>query len=371
MSIDAPVEAAADAAAMERTRPKASWRSNLRSLRIVRYAVGVTVASAIAFGLQWPLFFLTPVLAAFFLSLPLPSPSFKQALDLFGYVLVAFALGLVFTLFLLPYPLIYTPLLGLALFHIYYLVNRGGPIMLALMCLIAVLILPMMALGHDALATGFTLYFVVSAGLSVLIYLLAHRFFPDPPAEHPVLGRAGFQKGYSQAATLAALKSTVAVLPIAVIFIVMGWAGQILVMVFAAIFSLSPQVSKGQAAGVKSLISTLIGGAAAIVFYWLIVAVPEFHFFIALTFLTALVFGAAIFSGTPIAQYLPSAFIALLILIGGSMGDGADFAGKLVMRIVLISLATLYVVAALAVLDRFLFKKTANSVNSSKKQSSG
>ncbi len=359
MSIDAPVEAIAEVAAPERSRSKASWRSNPCTVRVVRYAVGVTVASAIAFGVQWPLFFLTPVLAAFFLSLPLPSPTLRQALDLFGYVLVAFVLGLVFTLFLLPYPLIYILLLGLGLFHIYYLVNRGGPLMLALMCLIAVLILPILALGHDALATGFTLYFVLSAGLSVLTYLLAHRLFPDPPAERPAQGRAGFQKGYSQGAVQAALKSTAAVLPIAILFIVMGWASQILVMVFAAIFSLSPQVSKGQAAGVKSLKSTLIGGAAAVVFYWLIVAVPEFHFFIALTFLTALIFGAAIFSARPIAQYLPSAFIALLILIGGSMGEGADFAGKLVMRIVLISLATLYVVAVLAVLDRFLFKDSS------------
>ena len=347
---------AALVATTERVQSKGTWRSDQRTVRVVRYTVGVTVATAIAFGVQWPMFFLTPVLVAFFLSLPLPSPTLKQALDLFGYVLVAFVLGLVFTLFLLPYALIYILLLGLALFHIYYLVNRGGPLILAVMCLIAVLILPMMALGHGALATGFTLYFVLSAGLSVLTYVLAHGFFPDPPAERPALARAGFQRGYSKMAALAAAKSTVAVLPIAVLFIVMGWANQILVMVFAAIFSLSPQVSKGWAAGVKSLKSTMIGGAAAVVFYWLIVAVPEFHFFVALTFLAALIFGTAIFSGRPIAQYLPSACIALLILIGGSMGEGADFVGKLVTRVVLISLAALYVVAALAVLDRFLFK---------------
>ena len=358
MSTDASVEAAAGAAAPVPARSKASWRTNPRTVRIVRYTVGVTLAAAIAFAYEWPLFFLTPVLAAFFLSLPLPGPTLRQTLDLFGYVLVAFALGLVFTLYLLPYPLIYILLLGLALFHIYYLVNRGGPLMLAVMCLIAVLILPILALGHDALASGFTLYFVLSSGLSVLIYLLAHRLFPDPQTQGTMPGQAGFQRGYSPAAALAASKSTAAVLPIAVLFIVMGWASQILVMVFAAIFSLSPQVSKGWAAGVKSLKSTLIGGAAAVVFYWLIVAVPEFHFFVALTFLTTLIFGAAIFSGRPIAQYLPSAFIALLILVSGSMGEGADFVGKLVTRIVLISLAVIYVVAALAVLDRFLFKKT-------------
>jgi len=349
MSIDA-------AAAVSEAPTKSVWRSDLRRVRIVRYAVGVTTASAAAFAIQWPLFFLTPVFAAVFLSLPLPSPTIRQSLDLVGHILIAFLLGLVFTLFLMPYTLAYVLVLGLVLFHIYYLVNRGGSIMLALMSLIAVLILPMLALEHDALATSFTLYFVLSSALAVLTYLLAHRLFPDPVVAGSLPKGAGFQRGYSKPAAVSALKSTVAVLPIAVLFMVMGWSGQILIMVFAAIFSLSPQASKEQAAGIKSLTSTLIGGIAAVVFYWLIVAVPEFHFFIALLFLTALIFGSAIFSGGPVAQYLPSAFVAVLILIGGSMGDDVDFAGKLVMRIVLIGLATLYVVAALAVLDRFLFR---------------
>jgi hypothetical protein len=38
------------------------------------------------------------------------------------------------------------------------------------------------------------------------------------------------------------------------------------------------------------------------------------------------------------------------------MDESADFAGKLITRIVLISLASLYVVTVLAVLDHFLFK---------------
>jgi hypothetical protein len=43
--------------------------------------------------------------------------------------------------------------------------------------------------------------------------------------------------------------------------------------------------------------------------------------------------------------------------VGGGLDDRADFLFReLVMRIVLISLATFYVVAAPAVLDRFLFK---------------
>ena len=49
----------------------------------------------------------------------------------------AFVLGLFFAFFLLPFPLVYVPMLGLTLFHIYYLANRRGPLFLVLMSIIA------------------------------------------------------------------------------------------------------------------------------------------------------------------------------------------------------------------------------------------
>jgi len=58
-----------------------------------------------------------------------------------------------------------------------------------------------------------------------------------------------------------------------------------------------------------------------------------------------------IFSGKPSAKYYSSALIALLILVNGSMGEGAEFTEKFIMRIILITLAVTYIVTALRVLD--------------------
>jgi len=124
-----------------------------------------------------------------------------------------------------------------------------------------------------------------------------------------------------------------------------------MVLVFTALFSLAPEVSKGKAAASKSMISTLIGGVAALLFYALIVGVPEFHFFLALALLFALLFAAAIFSDNPYAAYMPSAFIALIVLVGGSMGEDASIIDKLAVRVLLMCLATLYIVVALRFLD--------------------
>ena len=143
------------------------------------------------------------------------------------------------------------------------------------------------------------------------------------------------------------------ILPLAILFFTLDLVSYMLVMIFAALFILKPELSAGKQAGMNSLISTLLGGVFAWVFYWLIVAVPEYYFYVTLMFLTALFFGINVFSEKPTAKYYNSALIALLILVNGSMGEGAAFTEKFIMRVILIALAVVYISTALRVLDRF------------------
>ena len=170
----------------------------------------------------------------------------------------------------------------------------------------------------------------------------------------------GFRPGYSRPAAQAALKSTLVIWPLASLFIVFNLTDYLLVLIFAAIFILEPELSKGREAGWKALVSTVLGGAFAWLFYWLIVAVPEYHFYIVLTLYTSLVFGMNIFSAKPTAKYYGSAMVALLILVNGSMGADADFSQLFVQRIVLIVLTILYIVFVLKALDCYWPAKHLN-----------
>ena len=68
-----------------------------------------------------------------------------------------------------------------------------------------------------------------------------------------------------------------------------------------------------------------------------------------------LIFANYIYSDHPLSHYMGSPAIAMTILVSGSLGPGADFVGKMIVREVLICVAALYVAAALAVIDRFAF----------------
>lgn len=327
---------------------------DLRTTRMVRFAVGSTAAAGIAYAYEWPLFFLTPVLTMVFLTKDLPGFS-HQKWNLMASVAGAVLLGLIFTLFLQPFPMVYVLLLGLVFFNIYYLFNRRGPFIFALMSLLAVIILPMMSVANEQLAMGFALYFGFSACLAILIFTLAHGLFPDPPGG-PAKPDYKFQPGYSEPAARAALKSTMAVLPLVLLFISFEFQGALLAVVYTGIISLTAEHSAGWAMGMKMLKSTLLGGIAAIVVYWLLVAVPEMYFFLILWFVTMLLFARVIYSDHPLSKYMGSAATAMTILVSGALGPEADFAGNIVMRIILISLAAVYVAAALAVVDRYLFR---------------
>jgi len=331
--------------------------TNPQQIRTLRYAVGLTIATALAFGIAWPLSFLFPVLSAVFLALPLPKLTLSQGLRNMRDTLFAFGVGYIFTQVILPFPVIYVPLLALALFHTYYHLNRGGSFWLVLMLLICLLLMPMLAGLHEGLAIGVVSGLVGSSWLTIGLLWLAHYIVPDAPDGTVIPQKAqeapGYQPGYSAPAAEFALKSTVVALPIAIIFIANNWTSQILVMLFAAIFTLSPNLDKGIEAGMNSIKSTLIGGCIAFFVYWALVAMPEYHFLILLMFLTSLGFGAAINSGRPIAKYLPSAMVAMIILVNSSLGEGADLSEKFVIRILLIALSAIYVVTALKLLDAF------------------
>ncbi len=322
--------------------------------RALRYAVGMTIAMALAYGFAWPLSFLLPVLSAVFLALPMPKLSLSQGLANMRDTLFAFAVGFIFTEFILPFPLIYVPLLALALFYSYYYLNRGGSLWLVIMLLIHLLLMPMLAGVHEKLAVGVLAGLVGSSWLTIALLWLAHFLVPDiqlastSPAKQVA---RGFQNVYSAGAAETALKSSIVALPIAIVFIANNWTSQILVMLFAAIFTLSPDLNKGREAGMNSIKSTFIGGGVAFLVYWLLVAVPEYYFLVVLMFLVSLWFGMQINSGQPVAKYLPSAMVTVIILVNSSSSEGADFIENFAVRLLYISMATAYVVIALKILD--------------------
>jgi hypothetical protein len=151
----------------------------IADLRIIRYAVGSTLAMAVAMGFDWPLSFLTPVLTLSFLASPAPRPTLKMG---FGFVLaiaIASYIGLLVGRMLLPYPLVFIPFAGLLLFRLYYAKGGSLPPILILWLLIALLLIPLMMMQSHALANMIAKNLVISGGATLLVVWISYGLLPD------------------------------------------------------------------------------------------------------------------------------------------------------------------------------------------------
>ena len=335
---------------------KYSWRQDLRSVRILRLAVGTTVAMAIAQGINWPVSFITPALVASMLTMPSPSLTWKETLKNILYAVCALSIGLTVTLFLLPFPFVFILAYGLIFFFMRYYMHKGAPFFLILMLVLTTTIIPLVGNVHEGLSNIIASYILFGICLAVIIIQLAYGVFPDPPGGETA-AQVAFQAGYSSHAAVYALQSTLVVLPAMIAFLTFGWQVHLVAMLYTAIISLEGGMAHSKMDAEQYLVANLGGGMAALVFYLLIVALPAYHFLVALMFLTTLVFGEKAFSNSPTARYYPSALTGLVILVSSSTGPGVDMSVIYFKRLLYIALASVYVIAATSVLDRYIFDR--------------
>jgi hypothetical protein len=206
---------------------------------------------------------------------------------------------------------------------------------------------------------------VFGAVMTVLMVWLAYGIFPDPVD----LESAAVERGAAAPEPAPtkrdrvhdALISTVVVFPVMIVFYSLEFVSSLLILVFIAMLSMQPSFAKNFKAGIALIIGNVIGGVAAIIFYNLLVVMPEFVFLIVLTLFAGLVFGARVFSGKKTAPLYGMAFSTVLLVIGSVTSSTDDAGSKVYTRIVQIMLAVAYVVVAFGIIER-ISKRRAGAV---------
>ncbi|MFC2094287.1 efflux transporter outer membrane subunit [Bacteroidota bacterium] len=323
-------------------------------IRILRYAFGSTLAMAVAMGFDWPLSYLTPVLTLSFLASPAPRPSLKMGINFVLAIAIAGYVGLLVGRLLLPYPFVYIPFVGLLLFRIYY--AKGGSLhpLLILWLLIALLIIPLMMMQSHALANIVAFNLVIGGGATLLVVWISYALLPDkvdkesnnaPVAKPPAPDRKERFR--------TAVDSTIVVFPVLILFTVFEMASALLILIMIALLSMQPGFAKDFKGGKALIIGNSIGGFAAIIFYELLVIIPEYVFLIVLTLLAGLMFGSRLFSGKSKAALYGMAFSTLLLVIGSTTSSSGEADAKVYTRIIQLMAAVLYVVVGFGLLEHF------------------
>ncbi len=327
----------------------------------LRYAVGATIAMAIALGAGWPLSFLTPVLSLGFLAAP-ARLELKAGIGFVSVVAAACLAGLILVEFLLPYPLVYLPFIGLCLFRLFYAKADGVSPLVVMWLLIAILVLPLVGMQMPEIAFFVAAGLVFGAAMMVLLVWLTWAMFPDPsvPVAGPAVPAAPAVRPPTNAVKLRnALLSVTVVFPAVAVFYTMQWTGGILILVFIAILSMQPGVAGNLKMGVALITGNVLGGIASIMFYETLVMVPSFPFMILLTLLCGLTFGRQLFSGKKNGPLFGMAFSTVLLIIGSTTSSNDDAGNAVIVRVLQMMIAVIYVVVAFGLLEHLFRRRKA------------
>jgi hypothetical protein len=312
----------------------------------MRYAVGVALSVAVAYGIGWPMSWLATLLTAAFLGNRGPRPNLKASLVILAAIAVIFGAGLLLTLYFYHYPIVFAVLVSTGLYLNFYLAARGGPKLIVLLCTLAILLIPLVGGPQPALALLVAQGFFKSAVAALFCAQLAHTLVPGGTV--PALAQAQAEAHPARSAWL----STAVILPVALLCLAFNMNGAVLPLIMIATLSMKPDFSTGARGGLALVAANLGGGLVAVLFYQLLRMSPTYPFLVLGLFGVALLFGQRLFSERPTAPLYGSAFSTVLILIGSGSGEyGSETASAFYQRIALITLSVCYVVGALSLLQ--------------------
>lgn len=320
---------------------------------VLRYAFGSAIIMLVAMGVDYTLSYLTPVLALGFLAPGAKAPTLKSSAAFIFIIAGASMAGILFTRFFLDFPLVFLPLMVLAIFHIYYTTSLQK---MKIWLIIAMLLIPMVSLESSHLGNVVAVNLVINAIVAVVLVGLVYFIFP---AARPAIeeGKTDSPQTFSASERFyAALKKTLVVLPVLVLFFVYNWSNALLVLIFIVILSMNPATSNKKA-GLAIILANLGGGIAAIVAFNLLTIVPSFIFLGLLVLLGGLLFGNSFFLGKKAAPLFGMAFSTYLLILGNVTSFRGEAGEAVWTRILQIGIVVIYVVIAFSVVDHFSSQK--------------
>ncbi len=322
---------------------------------IVRYAFGATLLVAVSMGFDWTLAFLLPVLSMSFIAPGGKPPGLKGGLFFVIIISVACLFGLALSYCFLSMPPIHILITFLLLFHIFYTQNKIFNPLVKVWLLIAVLLLPNIALQSMLLAKIMAISIVWNAICTILLIWIIYLVFPASENQTNVSkkGATNVIPDTNKRFTVA-MTSTLVIMPVYLIFYFATIPNALLILVFIAILSMQPGFAKDWKVGKGLIAGNTIGGLMAIVGYQILTIVPEYGFLLLLVLLTGLFLGPLVFGTGKLAPLYGMAFSTFLLIIGsvtGSDGDGAG--GKVWSRVIQIIIAVVYTVSAFGLIAKF------------------
>ena len=315
---------------------------NATQRRILRFTIGVGLAVFLAAWINWQLAFVAPVFTAKFL-VDKPNLHRETIYELLLALIATMGLGLVLSGGITQYPIVLLIAVGLMMAWGYYLFTDPKWNLFATILLIAVLMLPFMAINNPAISLVLASGLAISGAVSVAIFALVHIYLPEPDSEFA--GYAAPPIGKEQR-WHASFRAMLISFPVVCFFFVFQISEALLTMMFVALLSLMITSEKSVKLSAFLIISNGIGGILAILAFSILAIVPSIFFYTAFIALLAVLIGKKIYTVPEKAPIFATAFSTLLVLIGSTLMSSGDIDSNTFIRIFQLVLVGTYMILA-------------------------
>jgi hypothetical protein len=349
-----------------------SRRLSIASVRILRLAFGTSLSLWFSQAVGWQLSFVAPVITMLILGLPVPALKLKSGIVFVLVMTLSLYTGMLLLPTLLHQPAVGMLLLGLALYWSFYFTAKGGSALLGTFATVGIALTT--AVGSISVDAVFELAssMSIATAVGVLFVWVAHALIPDSMAidvAAPMVGeKPEAPKPDLANARWSAFRSLLIVMPVA-IWMLFSAASAAYVPVMLKVASMGQQATNDAArhAGRSLILSTLIGGAGAIIGWEILSIAPTLMIYTLVVGLAGLIMGPKIFQGAamhPQAATWSYGYLTMVVILAPAVMDsiGGDSASlKFWDRMIMFGGTTLYAVVAVHVVDAFRPAKTKSA----------
>jgi len=327
---------------------KINWRN---SIPVLRYVIGVSFIMGVTSLWNYDIAYLTAVLGLGYLAPGAKPLTFKQGINFVFTLLIMTGAAIVFSAVFLDYPIVFMPLLLLALLWFYYTDRIMG--MVKIFLLLSLIIIPFVSIDSSAIGSYVAINLTINALMAITLTQIIFLVFPWSDADE------AFAKTQQAAAKkpkrdrfVYAVNIVIILTPVLLLFYIFKLSSSVLILTFIAILSMSPALANPKV-GTVMIVANILGGIVAIVGYKLLSTIPNFTFMILLVLSVGLIFASRIFSSHKLGPVFASGFSTFLLILGTVMSSDAEAGEKVWPRVIQIATAVIYVVVAFRILSYF------------------
>lgn len=335
-----------------------NWDS---SVPILRYVFGISFILLITTLMNYELSYLTTVLALGYIAPGKEPLTMKQDISFVISLTIITGLALLFSYLFMDYPLVFMPLLTLAILWLYYTDKLVG--MVKLFSIISILVIPLVSMEGHVLGNFIAISLVFNALMAVTLTQIVFLIFPYSQYDRVFTkAQQNTQKKTEIQRFKYALNIVIILLPALLLFFIFKLSGGLLILIFIAILFMNPALANAKVGSIL-IIANVLGGIFAILAFKLLVVVPILSFMVLLTICIGLYMGKKLFSNHKFAPIYGSAFSTFLLILGSVTASDDTAGDKVWTRVIQIAVAVVYVVVAFGILNRFEKENKIEKIN--------